>query len=768
MENDTVSDAQVHHKRRRPFRKSQSRRMSSDAPTLARWNIRDHFYSTGSRTLSVLAALFILVCEMMSSMENKRVLFGTASDTEPYITYWSPYMPEYLTTIVSQPLNVQGILQTLALPNVTSPSVVYLDVPSSPTAGDLRLQPTSCSSPSSVADPIYDSSYLRTLQHHALAQLGEWISTATIIVDCSFDGRLLGDTTVIKVHLLDKTMTNFSTLVVQTLSVSRPEKLFFTTGGVAMLTTTPLDTMHVDPRTGTVSSNLSATYGVTLGFTFPYEWDAFERITLDDLIPQTNGQWQATVDHTGERFVISGSTGTYHNSPTVQANIGYYFWDLPSNPIDYAKSLEVHAVFVRKDARGWFRCCLGLGIGFNIAVNTLVSFVVIVNLWRTSRIIWIPDVFPAIQRRASVRTLLLLVDCVINKWWYPYTHALGQGGYRTNWAGTLFLDNLPRADGLMVCLAVAYGAARLLRIRLKLVFVVGIYALCFYNRMDLVNRYGVCPNQADAIIEADYFGNVVPGNAGGMDLWLYHDDDTVASGVHAALIANEFTWLFIAVGWNLVYALVVKAVFHIIVQKHGRRSLSRRSSTFDHSVSHRTGPSSGFSTLSARIGSEIASITSTTTATRLVQVTPVVPETLLRDPNRVHWTRRSALYDGMTELDMIDNTRVERSVGLVVSHMTGFVASTTDYVVHVDGDKTRTYVSLSGLWLLGFVVVNDRLLVAINDVVFLFLNIVLRRHLFRIYGFALHGDIVARHRHQIFPHDVHLKELSKVSLKILR
>ncbi|KAF0718150.1 Aste57867_1861 [Aphanomyces stellatus] len=111
---------------------------------------------------------------------------------------------------------------------------------------------------------------------------------------------------------------------------------------------------------------------------------------------------------------------------------------------------------------------------------------------------------------------------------------------------------------------------------------------------------------------------------------------------------------------------------------------------------------------------------------------------------QTHWSRRS-LYDRLSELDVLDNTHIERSVGIVVSDVTGFVTSLADYA-------TDRSVSLSGVWLLCFVVVNDRLLVAINDFIFLFLNVVLRRPIFRIYGFSLTGDVVANHKHQIWPH----------------
>ncbi|KAF0713027.1 Aste57867_4554 [Aphanomyces stellatus] len=626
----------------------------------------------------------------------------------------------------------------------SAPIVAYLDLTDS-SATVAALQPTACSPPQLGADFLYDIAYVQPLLQYTLSDVGDWLNTTNnfIVVDCSFDGRTLGDTTAFKLYLMDKTMTNLSTLIVQTMSVSRPDKHLLTTGGVAMITTTPLASLIVDQSTQIVTSTVPATYSVTIGFTFPYEWDTFQLVVLDDLIPPT-GQWHATVQSTGEHFLFSGTTGMYHGSPTVQANFAYYYWDLPSDPIIFLRTVQYVNVHFRRDVWGWFRCCLGLGIGFHIAVNTLISQVVVVNVWRSSRTVWVPDVYPAIQRRACLRVILLLVDCVVNNWWYPYTFALNQGGFRTNWVGTLFLDEIVRADGLMICLAIIYGVAKLLRVRLKLFVIVAIYVSCFYLRLSLVDKYGVCPNDALMVIENEYFANVLPGN-GDMDLWAFRED----YNVHLTIIANELTWLYFAIGFNLVYVLATKLATH--KDRNSTVPLRPTAATFilkvrsSPVVQDRQEPHQGPRVQMPRNQYDQAS-------------------SRVNNNASASWSTRSLLYNTLSDLDT-DNTHIERSVGVVVSDMAGFVASTIDY--ETDPDNVP-FVSISGAWLLGFVVVNDRLLVAINDLIFLVLNIVLRRHLFRIYGFAIVDDVVERHKRQIYPSDVRLWDLVQVSLKPLR
>ncbi|KAF0718151.1 Aste57867_1862 [Aphanomyces stellatus] len=711
-----------------------------------------------SRVGSCVAALAILYSEVLASMGNKHLLFGVSGDHEVTNAYKSVNMPSFLSAIEAAPDTSQTMFESLSSPfnNHTTlpPSVVvaYLD-----TSG---VMTNTCLPPVLAADYLYDKEYIQLLLEYTLANLANASTTAPrmpdptnvfVIVDCSFDGRVLGDTTVVKVYLFDKGLTTVSTLLVQTMSISRPSLHLLKTGGVAMISTTPLAALRVNPTTEAVTSAQDATYVMSVGFSFPYDWHYFEWITLDELIPAT-GQWQATVVSTGERFTFAGTTGTFRDSPFIQGNFDYYYWQLPPDPIAFLTSIQYYDVFVFKDQWGWFRCFLGLGIGFNIGINTVVALLVMVHRWHTKHKIWVPDLYPSIQQRAYVRAILLLVDCLINNWWYPYTFAMNQGSYRTNWGGTLDLEEIPRADGLMICLAITYGAARLVHVRVELFIVVAVYAACYYNRFTIINRYGVCVDRANAIIQDNYFGNILPGN-GGMDLWAYREEVQV----HLAVIANELTWLMVAVGFSLSYTIAVKCLSmrHEIASTMSwpwSSNSNSRASTFTKIKVTATGDSNPNPRAC--------------TSTKIKGATTGDSTPATSQETSKHWSRRSILYETLS-LAETENTQVERSVGVIVSHMTGFVAATKDYVIH----RTTTqpeFVSPSGVWLLGYVIVHDRLLVGINDFVFLLANIVCQRTLVRIYGFELQGDMVSTHKQQIYPHDISVLELSHVSLKKLR
>ncbi|CAK4080607.1 unnamed protein product, partial [Aphanomyces euteiches] len=53
-------------------------------------------------------------------------------------------------------------------------------------------------------------------------------------------------------------------------------------------------------------------------------------------------------------------------------------------------------------------------------------------MYQEQGIVWIPDVYPSLQNRAAIRALLLLADCIMNDWWYPYQWALNQKQFSCN------------------------------------------------------------------------------------------------------------------------------------------------------------------------------------------------------------------------------------------------------------------------------------------------------------------------------------------------
>ncbi|KAG9404098.1 hypothetical protein AC1031_005636 [Aphanomyces cochlioides] len=183
-----------------------------------------------SRSLSCIAALYILYSEYTVSVGNKQVLRGTTSSPILSNKYSSANAPQLLVALATHVDEVKLQLQVL-FSNSTNLQVAYLDANDEDESNGISLAST-CRQ-NTDADYIYEATYLQLLLHHALFQEPSWnASNYWVFVDCSFDGRVLNDTTCAKVYLVDKDMSSFSTVFVQTLSIIRPEKFLHTSGGL--------------------------------------------------------------------------------------------------------------------------------------------------------------------------------------------------------------------------------------------------------------------------------------------------------------------------------------------------------------------------------------------------------------------------------------------------------------------------------------------------------------------------------------------------------
>ncbi|KAF0729911.1 hypothetical protein Ae201684P_014452 [Aphanomyces euteiches] len=144
-------------------------------------------------------------------------------------------------------------------------NVVYLD--SDTETEQLVSQNNSCSIPAGN-DYLFDSFYLNTVLNAAFAGYGGWnASDSWIIVDCSFENRLIEDTTMIKFFLLDKAQTKITTFVLQTMTVSRPRMHEKLSSGLATWTTTTLKSLKVT-KEGVITWTEAAEYLSPLDLAF--------------------------------------------------------------------------------------------------------------------------------------------------------------------------------------------------------------------------------------------------------------------------------------------------------------------------------------------------------------------------------------------------------------------------------------------------------------------------------------------------------------------
>ncbi|KAG9404123.1 hypothetical protein AC1031_005662 [Aphanomyces cochlioides] len=337
------------------------------------------------------------------------ILLGASSAPTPANAYQSYNFPRLLPLLLNEPRSIDAVLQTTRVGFSPASRVVYLD-----TIRDTELlvfQTNSCSIASEI-DYLYENDYMNIVLNAAFAGHGGWnASQSWILVDCSFDGQIIGDTTVIKI----------TTFMLQTLSILRPEKHLESSGGAAMWTTTMLKSLQITSGDVVICSE-SANYSVAIGFDFPFENTDFVPILLDNFEPQ-DGKWVGRVMSTKEKLQFAGTSGVFRESPTIQAFFSNFYWQLPANSMDFISTIQFVAVQKNKDSWAWLRCVLCDGIWINIAINFGVALTVMVNMYRKHNIIWIPDVYASLQDRAAIRAGLLLFDSLLNGWWYPYQWA---------------------------------------------------------------------------------------------------------------------------------------------------------------------------------------------------------------------------------------------------------------------------------------------------------------------------------------------------------
>ncbi|CAK4104216.1 unnamed protein product [Aphanomyces euteiches] len=683
-----------------------------------------------SRLLACFAAGCVFYCEMMGSTANKLLLLGTSTPPANTVTYASHLFPLFLPTLVSSTATINKTLQNVMVNQTSTPFVVYLDG-DKPTGQQPQQQPTLQSKfchETTAYDYLYYDAYLDIVLTELFAGFGGWeASKFWVIVDCTYDGRVFSDSTVIKFYLLDKAMTQITTVMLQTLSITRPQMQLISSGGAAMWTKTNLKSMKIGDD-GQVTSSESASYSVAIGFTFPYESTNFYPVVLEDSVAP-DGQWRAQVVSTREKFLFAGTSGIYRRAPSIQGSFNYFYWELPSDPLEFVAKIQFVGVMVFKDSWGWFRCFLGIGIGSNIAVNFGVSLLVVINMYRENNILWIPDVYPSIQSRAMIRASLLLLDCIMNSWWYPYQWAINQGSKRNHWGGTLDFNESSRADGLMAVLAITYLTAKTLHVRVQLVIVVYIYAMCYYMRQSVIASCGLFLEKVTPFIKKNYFENIFPTGNNAMDLWAYHENRST----NFWLIANECTYLIVATGVSVGYVLLTKLWI-------------------------------------GRLRDKITNLIATLHFVRWRHVRPIIQYMVrhrMTNPAaamaHIAWNRRSTLYHELNEWD-VENTNVERCTGSILEHINGFVALTKDYIY----EGGRIYVSPSGVWLLGFVIVNDQYVVNINHYIYLLFNSLCGQTYFKVYGFLLKDDLVTQRTYRIVARDIPPRNVWRVSLKRLQ
>ncbi|EQC33984.1 hypothetical protein SDRG_08663 [Saprolegnia diclina VS20] len=659
-------------------------------------------YVAARRLSSCVAALVMLYIEVTGSMATKAALYGATAPAELSNVYYSPLIGPFLRLVASNASYLAAVAPTSRL------DVLYIDQNES--LENLAVSATSCGTYRET-DAMYTRSFLTPLLHELLDAQRSWhaidLRDHVVVVDCAFTGRLLNDTTALKLHLIDRTQTNVTTIFLQTMLLTRPAKCMTLGGGLVNVVTSPIH-----------SKAGPATYYHLLGIEFPFVMAPFERIALQN--PKET-QWRATVLSSGERVILSGTDGVYRASPALQGNYDYYHWTLPDDPKRFMEEIAYIAEPYSVDSYAWVRCLLGLGVAFNLCASCVVALLVVVHSWLARREVWIPDLYPSIQRRVQLRSLLLVGATISTNYWHIFEYCLQNGNAREGINQGFVLHDMVRADGLTYLLALALTLSDLLRTRLCLDVVVLLYVACLHQRLTLINALQWRMDETRAFLAANYVDCIVSEPGAAMTQWMYHRNTETPS----FLLATELSWFVVALGLTLLYGVSAKALNLPCRRRSWRR--------------------------------------------QPVRIAVGIARSEERSPRVAHqrWSRQSSLYSFSSDADKSDGSSVfERSAMQALARTYGLVAPLDEYELCSDSRK----VTSSSIWLLGYVILKDEFVVELRDYVRIWANLLLSQRVFRVYCFRIQDhDMTSIHKERLPMQGLVARDLiHHISLRPLR
>ncbi|EQC29139.1 hypothetical protein SDRG_13171 [Saprolegnia diclina VS20] len=652
---------------------------------MARWSWRGVHIQV-RRVLACLCTIGIVYVEYLASVGNRTVLVGGLLPATAGNVYASPLLPTFLSTLLAG-----GYTAALASP----PSFVYLE------ANESRVDLLETCLEALPGDRIYTSSYL-TLVLSSLLPLQ--LNDSHVLVDCAYTGRATEDTTALKAYVLSPTA--LTTVFLQTMTVSRPDKYRKAGCGAATVVTLPLDTINMAERTSSVVADptslaINDIYKTYVGLDFPYEVSTpFVPVHLATAATDS-GAWTATLGY--EIVSLQGTEGIFRGSTAKEGNFAYYVWSLPSDPLAFVFETVYTDASHSIDANAWLRILVGAGIAFNAVVSLLVALVSCVHLYQETGMLWVPDLYPCIQYRVQVRAALCACVLYLTDWWHVFEWSLAEANERLGFTGTFVYPAMALADAMMVALALLTWLTHALRVRVGLEPIVAILCACFCYRTDLALRIGLCLEATDAYATANFESNSFPAGNDGMDVWSMHENP----GTDFCVVATAFTWWLVALTAASLYILGAKAV-DVFWPPRPTSTMRRVKSII---IQPRSQPS--ILALAGSSNNRVAASKSDDIPAGLTDMRP--------------WSKRSLLYAPFHSWDASTGSQVERSTRQRVEDVVGFVAA-------CDESTEDGRVSISSLWLLGHVVVDGMFLMAINMYPRWLLNALLNRRLFRVYG----------------------------------
>ncbi|KAF0692439.1 Aste57867_16487 [Aphanomyces stellatus] len=486
-------------------------------------------------------------------------LFGTDNSHVGTYEYDAYTIPRYLKTYVRTPARTRSELQAAA---VVAQRILYVE-PSPTDPSDYSIIAGNCSSLGGyqASDRLYAEWYMLPMLARILAGMNSTIDlfatpmTHAVLVDCDYSGRRVQDTSMFKAFVVDVEATTISSFALQTMNGVRSSTQMETQVGPVVVAQAQLANFGLGPHDppdapwffGLTYAGATS-YRTLVSFNFPYEADtAFHDAT--NLGVLSTNQWHWQVKATGESVLINGYSGSwddwyYRGSQDEQANYVRYVIAMGGNPIrDFTVDLY-SALGHTKDSWAWIQglviMTLGIRIAFTIAVALNVSIMSIVD----GRGAWLPDVFPTVKRHIKVRSVLLTLAFLPDRFWAIHEWVLTTALLRYNLLPMFVLGSGIRSDFLVLTLAWTDLVASALHVGISPVVPVALYVLCYSHSDAIV--LGLSSSTAEANVQAllqqFYIRNLVHFSDTSMNLWTRFQ--LGADDPPSWFVARELSWFF--------------------------------------------------------------------------------------------------------------------------------------------------------------------------------------------------------------------------------
>ncbi|OQR85204.1 hypothetical protein THRCLA_10741 [Thraustotheca clavata] len=313
---------------------------------------------------------------------------------------------------------------------------------------------------------------------------------------------------------------------------------------------------------------------------------------------------------------------------------------------------------------------------------------------------------------------------------------------RQSWGYDEFVyDAVIRSDLQVFFLSFFHLLAHMLHLRVHLIVIIAIYYGCYMSQDKINSTLNLCQSASSSWLYENYMLNTIMAT-GGMDLWAFHENYETSWAVMAA----ELAWYILAWCLACAYILVV-ACYTIVFYKDPNKMVAPEPSL------------NGFHVLGLESGLDYSHFIHRIINFVLCRkVSRRGPQLIAVRPHQVD-PRRTIFFN-------VEATNFEKSVRRRYFRTHGFIAPLSERVLH----DNQVFATHSLIWLLGFVIVRNEYLVCIGDVPYLWINCLLRRDIYYVYGYPLtkEKDTIESNAVRIPCQDYSLSDLFSITIRPLR